>query len=67
MDTKRIVHVGCEEGEGGSEARTEDTVGGKDGGCENGVGVNQVVHNRQEYEDHAKPKRDASSNACSPR
>lgn len=51
VDAEVCVHLGGEEGEGGTEEGAQDRVGGEDGGGEDGVGVDEVVHHGEEDED----------------
>ena len=46
MDTKVLIHVGGEEGEDGTEDRTQDGVGGQDGGSEDAGGRGRGLFDR---------------------
>lgn len=54
VDTKAIVHLGREQWEGSTEQTSEDRVGGQNGCCEDGVGIDEVVHDAEENEHHSE-------------
>lgn len=54
MDPQILEHVCREQWKGCTEQGTQDGVGGKDGGGIDNVGVDEVVHDGEEDEDHAK-------------
>jgi hypothetical protein len=50
VDAKVLVHVAGEERESSTEERSENRVGSKNGGGEDSVGVDEVVHDTEEDE-----------------
>jgi hypothetical protein len=66
VDSEVVVHLGREKREGGTEERTQDSVGCEHGGCEDGVGVNEVVHHAEEDEHHAETEGYAGENGHDP-
>ena len=54
LDAQVGVHLRREQREGGTEERSQHRVGGEDRGGEDGVGVDKVVHDAEEDQDHAK-------------
>jgi len=66
VDAQVLVHVGGEQGEGGAEQGPQDRVCSQDGRGEDGVRVDQVVHDTEEDEDHAEAEGDAGRDAGHP-
>lgn len=63
VDTEILVHVGGEEREGGTEEGSDDGVGSQNGSGEDGVGVDKVVHDAEEYQNHSESERDTGCDA----
>jgi len=61
-----LVHVRGEERECSTEERSENRVGSQDGGGENGVGVNEIVHNTEEDKNHAESEGNTGSDTGHP-
>lgn len=63
VNTQVVIHVGGKERECSTEARTQDGVGGENRGRKDGVGIDEVVHDAQEDQHHAKAEGHAGCNA----
>lgn len=60
------LHVAGEEGEHCTEDRTEDTISGQYRGRVYRVGVNKVVYNTKEDQNHAEPEWNCGDSANNP-
>lgn len=66
VDSEVLVHVRREEREGGTEEGAKDCVSSQDGGSEDEVSVDQVVHDGEENQDHAEAERCAGCDTGKP-
>lgn len=66
MDTQILIHIRREERERGAEKTAENGIGCQDRSGVNGVGVNQIVHDAKEDQDHTESERDRGDDAHDP-
>lgn len=66
MDAEISVHLYSEEWEGSAKERAENAAASQDRRGEDGVGVDQVVHNAKEDQDHSTAKGNRCGDAGGP-
>lgn len=66
VDSQVFIHFPHKHGEGGSKQRTQDGVGCQNRRGENRVGVDEIVQDAQEHQDHAETKGHPRENADNP-
>lgn len=62
MDPQILEHVSREQWEGCTKEGPKDGIGGEDGSGIYNIGVDEVVEDREEHEDHAEAEGSGSDN-----
>ena len=57
MNAKILVHLRRNERKRGSKQRAEHAIGSEDAGCIDSVGINEIIHDPQEYQNHTKAEK----------